>query len=172
MEWQQRRGRLNHDWLKNQLSLALGKLMNVLSGEVEDESFRERFRHSILAEWPEKRNEISDLLKDFVQEMSPRNLFREPPLCGCDEDTKMWLGELIHRRWAEGSETQNLLSEAARCLEEANLAYHALISLGWSATPYPEEPEPEVLDAAIRFRKACEALGRALSRFPSEVAVA
>ncbi|HEX4961011.1 MAG TPA: hypothetical protein VF173_09250 [Thermoanaerobaculia bacterium] len=172
-EWQRRRGRLNHDWLKNQLSPVLGKWLNVISGEVEDEGFAERLRRSALAEWPEKRHEIAALLDDFLCEMSPRTLFLEPPLSGCDNETKKWLGELVHQRWVETSETQALLSEAMYCLEQADLAYGALVSEGSLATPHFEEVKLELLlTAAVRFRKACEALGRALSKFPSEVTTA
>jgi hypothetical protein len=169
-EWQRRRGRLNHDWLKNQFSPALGKWLNVIAGEVEDEGFGEHLRRSVLAEWPEKRPEIATLLDDFLYEMSPRTLFREQPLSGCDDETKKWLGELVHQRWAEASETQALLKEAVFCLEEADLAYRSLVSGGLLAISHPEKAELELLPAAARFRKTCDALGRALSKFPSEVA--
>jgi hypothetical protein len=171
-EWQRRRGQLNHDWLKNQLSPALGKWLNVISGEVEDESFAEHLQRSAFAEWPEKRHEITVLLNDFIREMSPLTLFLEPPLSGCDDETKKWLGELVHRRWAEASETQALLSEAERCLEEADLAYGTLVSRSSLPIPHLETELEFLLTAAARFRKACEALGRALSKFPSEVTVA
>jgi hypothetical protein len=165
MDWQRRRGRLNHDWLKNQFLTALSHLENIGRDLVEDPEFPLRFHRDILPQWQERRKEILDLGLRFEEEMSPRVLFRCEPLSlipGMQED---WMIQLIHALWWVRVRPDRLLSALYNALENCDRAWHVLSTQPPNSTA-PIDPEP-VHD----FRVACLTLAHVISSYPTSISV-
>jgi hypothetical protein len=107
LHWQQRKSRLCHDHLKNGLNLEVARLRRILSGDVS-------LSHTDLRNgtWQEVLSEVRELLESFILEMSPRNLFLTGSLRECDDETKMWLSEILHERWIADLDASGLIARA------------------------------------------------------------
>ena len=170
--WQQRRSRLNHDWLKNQYLQALGRWLNILDGHVRHRETERTFIVSVLPQWESHCPEVRELIDDFPKSMTPARLFEIEPLCRCDVDTIRWLPPIVDQIWRARYKVDECVAEARLALDEASAAYRSL-SRGIRAcgdhAPVAELRKKR--DVFARFLDASEVLGSALSRFPSEVAV-
>lgn len=169
ISWQKRRSHFNHDWLKNQYIPKLGTWMNILDDEIEDDDFLQSFVYSILPEWERYKDEALRLTIDFENEMSPKILFNNAPLCFCDESTKEWLGNLVHMMWLERCSVQLLVKEARDCVMATTTAYG-------DVTKAVSACDAQDLECLRPFRhlfsellNASRSLSNAFERFPSEV---
>jgi hypothetical protein len=170
--WQKCRREFSHDWLKNQYIVALNSWLRLLDGEIDDPLLEHSFLEEVLPRWEVRSPEVRTLIESFPREMSPRQLFDEPPLSRCDAQTTAWLGEMIHGLWLVRCSVESLTVVASASLEAANLAYEEL------SRALATRREGDVLHRAIplrglfeRFRNDCQKLGAALSEFPHEIQV-
>jgi hypothetical protein len=170
--WQKRRSEFNHDWLKNKYIPKLGAWVNLLDERIEDKDLERSYVSSILPGWEHQQKEALALPRDFETEMSPRTLFREPPLSNCDDDTKQWLGELVHHLWLIRYSVGKLVSDALESTEKANDAYSKLKSAlkGCTDTSNVEALKP-FRPFFVEFLRSCRALSEAIEKFSSEVKV-
>jgi hypothetical protein len=172
LDWQSRRREFNHDWLKNRFTVALNSWLRLLDGAIEDSILEQSFVPEVLPQWEARHDQLNELVRDFEMEMSPRRLFREPPLSRCDEQTKLWLGDLIHRLWLSRVAVRELASAAHRCVSAADAAYGDISqavkahSAGGLLANMRSQRQ-----LFARFRDACQELGTALSEFPHEIEV-
>ena len=166
--WQKRRAQFNHDWLKNQFMPALDKWLNLLDDKIEDPNFERSFTLSVLPEWHSHRDEALAIVSDFEQQMSPQSLFEREPLSRSDEDTKKWLGELVHHLWLERYPVKEWITNASAAVENADTAYTQLqqqlqqcsnIQSAQVLRPFREQ--------FAEFRKNCQDLARAIEQFPT-----
>lgn len=170
--WQKRRSAFNHDWLKNRYMPALAKYLNLLDDRVEDREFERSFVSNILPEWQENLDEARALVLDFEQEMSPRRLFESPPLSRSDEDTRRWVGELVHALWLRRCPVKQWVSEAVEATERADAAYRNLRDLlRASADTRSAQAMIPYRAQFAEFRARCQGVANAVSKFPSEVKV-
>lgn len=170
-QWQTRRSRFNHDWLKNQFLPALDKFLNILDDQIEDDETEANFVSDVLPEWERKSAEARSLAEDFEQEMSPRTLFRQPPLANCDEESKKWLSELTHELWLiRHPVREKIIAEALSRAEDADTAYLRLSKAlsGCADTKHAVALRP-LCSEFLRFRQSCYQLALAIEKFPSEV---
>lgn len=170
--WQQRRSRLNHDWLKNQYLQALGRWLNILDGHVRHGETERTFIASVLPQWESHCPEVRELIDDFPAAMTPARLFEIEPLCRCDGDTIRWLPPVVDQVWRARYQVDECVAEALSALDGASTTYRSLsrgIRTCGGRTSVLELRKAR--DEFARFLDACEVLGSALSRFPSEVAV-
>jgi hypothetical protein len=169
--WQRDRSLANHDWLQNRFLVALGKWENVCSGQVEDDDFEESFVSRGLREWPARCAELEKLIVRFETEMSPAQVLTVPPLLSCDTETKVWLSALIDSVWRKRIGVEELVGSATEALEAVNRSFDVLKEALIRGRLSPGRCE-QVATAVISFRRSCERLAGALSRFPSEILVA
>jgi len=171
-DWQHRRSAFNHDWLKNRFLTAVASFMNILDDLVEDEETEERFVGEILPQWVDRAQEASGLVADFEPEMSPKVLFRQPPLSRCGPAAMSWLPDVVHLLWRRRIDADGLCAGARESLAAANAAYETLrddvaecadCSSAEALRPYREQ--------FAEFRMRCEEVSRAISRFPSRIQV-
>lgn len=171
-DWQSRRREFNHDWLKNRFIVALNSWLRLLDGAIEDSILEKSFLSDVLPQWEVRRNEVNELIRDFEKEMSPRQLFSEPPLSRCDGQTKRWLGELIHGLWLVRVSAKELTTTAESAVAAADTAYAELSRVVRTrpkcAVLAGMKPHRHLFE---RFRDACQKLGAAISEFPQEVQV-
>ncbi len=160
--WQHRRGAFNHDWLKNQFLPALGKLLRVLDGDVEDPDFERDFPDQVLGQWAGRASEAAALARECPEVLSPRTLVEDEPFAKCPPARRTWLAELIHRAWCERFQIPEKVARVVETATEADARYRDL--RGQLAA------RPAVLrEAVARFRDACLRLARAVEALPSEV---
>jgi len=124
----------------------------------------------VLPQWESYVDEALALPRDFELEMSPRVLFNDPPLSRCNEDTKHWLGEVIHNLWLVRYAVRQLIADALTKAESAKLSYGRLKEAlkDCSDTRSAESLRP-ISSLFEEFCKCCEALAGAIEKFPSEV---
>lgn len=168
--WQKRRSEFNHDWLKNKYIPKLGAWMNLLDDRIEDVDLEKSYVTSILPDWEFHQNEALALPEDFESEMSPKVLFNGLPLSNCDQDTKQWLGELIHHLWLIRYSVSQLVHDASESAAKTNKTYNKLQNAlkACKDTRKAEALRP-FRDFFAEFLKNCRALSEAIERFPSEV---
>ena len=169
-QWQNRRSDFNHTELKNKYIRDLAAWINLLDGLIENSDVENTYVDFMLPAWNSLKDEAYALFKDFENEMTPRVLFKEYPLNNCDEDTKQWLGDLIHNLWLVRYSVNQLVSDAADCTARTDIAYYNL---------------REALNGCLDIKKTealkpfrayfsellmnCRLLARAIEKFPSEV---
>jgi hypothetical protein len=170
--WQTRRSTFNHDWLKNRFIPALARFMNLLDDLVEDSEFERSFTTRILLEWEEHRSEALSLCLDFEREMSPRVLLDSPPLSYCDDETRQWLGNVIHALWLARYPVRDWIAEASASVSEADAAYDLLhselIKFMYTQSVCTLYPLRQLF---ADFLRKCRKLANSIERFPSEVMV-
>ena len=168
--WQKRRSSFNHDWLKNEYIRDLGTWMNLLDGRIESADMERSFTASLLPVWESHRGEALALPKDFETEMSPKVLFKELPLLNCDEDTKQWLGNLVHHLWFVRYSVNQLVSDASESVKKTNEAYGKLQkALGDCKDTRKAEALRPLRELFAELLKNCRLLAEAVEKFPSEV---
>jgi hypothetical protein len=170
--WQHRRGQFNHDWLKNQFLLALGNFINLLDDEIENEKLETSFVRLVLPQWEDHRGEVGRLLADFDQEMSPRTLFQQSPLAQCDQDTKEWLGDVVHTLWLVKNPIHDCVQEASTRLRDADEVYGRLQLELMKCSNTRSAPAMRPLRALfVEFYRECQKLAKAIEQFPSDVRI-
>ena len=169
-DWQKRRSEFNHDHLKNEYIPDLGAWLNLLNGKIKNPAMEESFVDSGLPVWVSFYQEASALSADFEIEMSPRTLFNDTPLSNCDEDTKAWLGTLIHQLWLERYSVRKLIVDVSRSAQITNDTY---IELQDALKNCKDTKKAEALkpykDLFSELLKNCRFLAEAIENFPSEV---
>lgn len=170
--WQKRREDFNHKWLKNDLLMALRAWPNLLDGIDEDMEAEKNFVAKYVKPWPLKQQEAAALIEDFVDQMSPKTLFNEYPLANCDEDTKKWLGDLVHQLWLIRCSVMSLVADARARLKAVAVAHEYLMTALKVCKDTSKAREMKPFKKHFDdFRAACEKLGTAIEKFPSEVLV-
>lgn len=171
LSWQKRRSEFNHDWLKNKYIPKLGAWVNLLDERIEDVDLEKSYVTSILPDWESHKNEAIALPLDFEADMSPKTLFNEPPLSNCDDDTKQWLGELIHHLWLIRYSVDKLISDALESAKETNDSYGKLQSALKGCTNTSSVKALKPFRALFAdFLKSCRALSEAIEKFPGGAA--
>ena len=170
--WQNQRGDLNHDWLKNRFLIDLGSFMNILDDRIEDSVLERRFVRDALPQWSKRSSEAFRLVATFETEMSPKKLFEQPPLSRCAPATMGWLSNLVHSLWLVRCRVRSLREEAARALTAADRAYDRLRQ---ALATCPDTQSALALrthrEAFAAFRSACEAASNTINRFPNRIEV-
>jgi len=171
-QWSRRRGAFNHDWLKNQYLTALQKWMNLLDDKVEDPEFESRFVDSVLSAWEDRLLEAKSLIADFEAEMSPKSLFRHPPLSGCDDETKGWLPDITHTLWLARYPVAEWVASADAALCAAEASYRRLLdAINAREGPRSAENLRSCRADFADFLDKCRCLGQSISTFPNDVKV-
>jgi hypothetical protein len=167
--WQKTRSAFNHDWLKNQYMPALGKYLNLIDDHIEDTEFERLFISQVLPEWEDHREEAVALARDFEREMSPRRLFYQSSLMQCDEDTKQWLGSLIHELWSRRYPVKQWVEDALSAVKQTDDAYQKLQASLQNGVDTSSAAEIRPLrDQIAALRTQCQILANAISIFPAE----
>jgi hypothetical protein len=170
--WHKRRSEFNHDWLKNRYMPALAKFLNLLDDKVEDEDFERAFVSSIFPEWEAHQEEVMCILRDFESEMSPKTLFCQPPLSKCDEQTKQWLGDLVHSLWLAKYPIKQWIEKAIMAANRVDMTYHHTVKTLESCTDTQSAQTLRRFYSMFDgYRRDCQELAIAIEKFPSEVKI-
>ena len=171
VEWARRRSEFNHDWLQNHYLLLLGEFNSFLSDPYPDESCLQEFLTNHFQEWEEKDQDATWLIESFETEMSPRTLFRYPPLSNCEPEDRLWLGAIVHTLWLRRYPVAQWVHNATEAYDKACTAYGELKNELGKA----KEPDLHLLVSLrsrfVTFRELCKALLAAVGAFRGEVLV-
>jgi hypothetical protein len=167
--WQSRRNQFSHDWLKNRYNPALVNYLRLLEGLVEDVEFEEEFLSKHFPEWEMMRLEAQDLVNTFPQEMSPLALFHVLPLIRCDDETKEWLGSMLHSLWATKYAVEDLMDKASQAILQVDICYYELKRALPDSSNNSTEALRLLYEKFSELYSCCQQLGNMFSRFPREV---
>ncbi len=170
--WPKRRSAFSHDWLKNQYMSALAKFLNLLDDMIEDPEFERAFLPFILPQWESHSSEVAAVIKDFESCMSPQALFLSLPLSDCDDQTRRWLGDLVHSLWLTRDSIVEKVSAASIAAGDVEEAYSTLQHnlRDFTATAPAEDLRP-LRDYFATFRERCQLLAAALEQLPNRIGV-
>lgn len=121
-DWQRRRAVLSHDVLKNGIAPSLAKLCRVVAGEVDAPGFLQGFAQSGIRSIEFACNELDWLLGAAEELLSPRQLFRSPPLDHFPAATMQWLPDALHKRWVARVELDDRKCDGRVRIDEAKRA--------------------------------------------------
>lgn len=170
-DWESRRNRFNHDWLKNLFLQPLGKLLKVLDDQIEDDQFVKTFMERGLKAWEQEYPEVLSLIDSFSTNMSPRVLFERPPLSRLPTQFG-WLPTLVDALWQNRVQADQLVSTAGEKATTANASYVLLKSaLGADIISGSVDRLREHRDLFVQFHDDCGELARAIAKFPGRILV-
>lgn len=169
-QWQKRRSEFNHDWLKNRYLIALGAWLNLLDGELQDDSLERSFVSQVFPQWEQGAREALEIAEVFELEMSPRCLFGQLPLARCDEETRTWLGQLVHTIWMMRYKVPELVAEIITQVKRVDAVYNQLqVALQICADRTSAAELRPLRPQFAEFRLRCLHLARAIEKLPSEI---
>jgi hypothetical protein len=170
--WQAKRNRFNHDWLKNKFSLTLEKAVKIAQERIEDDEFAAKFIQIALPEFESEMKTARSLIESFESSMSPCVLLDRTPLCRLDVRTRDWLGQVVHACWRNRIGACELVDKATRKLKEALAAFDRLRQcIEGNCAKLEGQQLACCLTGLLAFRDACGELGIAISMFPSRILV-
>lgn len=169
--WQNRRGAFNHDWLRPKYLNRLDAFINRLEIPNSDIFRLFRFLNDDFPEWKKQQSKIEGLLETFEMEMSPKSLFKKEPLNHCDNETRIWLGQLIHALWLARYPVKEWIHAGQNAFRNVNDQYNNIVKilkskkLDCESEDYRTTLKPLTPDF-LQFKKACEELSQAIGMFP------
>jgi hypothetical protein len=170
--WENRRSKFNHDWLKNEYLPALGKWRRILNDEVVDDHFESKFLLEVLPLWKKKEGEIIKIVQDFEKEMSPAILFNKKSLSQCQPDMKESLKALVDALWRIRNPVSTWLENSFFAIDSVSKSFYTLSEAFDGFNQVLRATECRIIaDLFEEFRKNCIRLGDAVEKFPHEVLV-
>lgn len=172
--WQNRRSTFNHDWLKNKYLNRLNAFLERLYMSDSDSMRLFRFLNDDFPEWKKQQSEIESLLETFETDMSPKSLFKKEPLNRCDNETRIWLGQLIHALWLARYPIKEWIHAGQNAFRNVNDQYNNIVKilkskkLDCESEDYRTTLKP-LIPHFLQFKKACEELSRAVGMFPHQI---
>ena len=127
-DWQRRRTKSNHTWLKNKFLNSFGDFIGQLNKSVPNLVRMSKFLREDFPAWKTHQQDFQWLVQSFENSMSPRQLLESSPLNLCDDDTKVWLGSLVHGLWLSRYPVKGKVKESQDALGEVNKLYENLAS--------------------------------------------
>jgi len=171
-DWESRRSRFNHDWLKNRhLNRLDGFLALLESPAAAPPDLLAGFLQHDLLEWEAKAGQARALLAQFEDEMSPRACFSQPPLCLLPAARREWLAHELHHLWQRRFPVSDWVGAAQEALRGAEQAYHELESLLGSDAGERVKRAPTLRAEFAAFAAACRRLGDCVARLPHEILI-
>jgi hypothetical protein len=172
--WQNRRCAFNHDWLKNKYLNRLNAFLERLSIPDSDSFRLFRFLNDDFPEWKKQQNEIESLLETFEMEMSPKSLFKKEPLNRCDNETRIWLGQLIHALWLARYPVKEWIRAGQNAFRNVNDQYNNIVKILKSKKLDCESEDyrttlKSLIPHFLQFKQACEELSQAIGMFPHQI---
>jgi len=125
-EWQIRRNKFNHDWLKNKFLNSFNEFIDQLQRSNPDTERVSEFLFEDFPAWESRRQDAQWIVESFEDGMSPRRLLSCAPLNGCDVETRAWLGDLVHGLWLSRYPVKEKAKESQEALVSVNELYEKI----------------------------------------------
>jgi hypothetical protein len=170
MSWQADKARFNHDLLKNQFITAIGKLVRLLRGQVQEDDYLQHFAAVILPSWLKLRAQALNLSRRFEDEMSPVRLLSVEPLSRLGPEDREWMAGLLLECWTSSLKTRKLANSMEDAIsavdEQYDLLLGSLTSVVESGGQSPQAAGP-LAECAEEFYRRCSHLSDLFSQLPS-----
>ena len=171
LDWQSRRNRFNHDWLKNQYLLALAKFRNILDDRIDDDEFVKDFLDTGIQAWERELPEALELIEQFATSMSPRVLFTRTPFSKLPNRSS-WLPNLTEALWQNNHQIDAQVTRAHDAATAANRDFAELMAQLEQAATIDELLQDNIFSELFSsFRVNCTGLAEALASFPNRILV-
>jgi hypothetical protein len=170
LDWQLRRSQLNHHWLKNEFSRHLRAFITRLAAREPDPG---RIAEFLKEDWPmfaANHGALLDLLSSAEDALSPRQLIDLPPLSRCPQQTRYWLGRLVHALWLARSPIREKVRNVRRALDASFRTYLELSA--FISEPFDLDQLRSMYASFQAFEVEVQRVCICLSRLPREVQVA
>ena len=173
VEWQSKRNRFNHDWLKNHYLLALSKLLNILDDRIEDTDFVSEYLNGGFQIWEREHSEALALVEQFAASMSPSVLFTRTPYSNLLNQLSC-LPALTDALWRSKYRIDELVADARDAAVAANKDYLLIVAIlkEKSATDATVGQDRELRELFASFRSHCSALAEAIELLPNRILIA
>ena len=125
-DWQIRRNKFNHDWLKNKFLNSFNDFIEQLQKRDPDIARVSDFLAEDFPTWKSRRQEAQWIVQSFEDSMSPLRLFNCSPLNRCDAETQDWLRHLVHGLWLSRYPVQSKAKESQDALGAVNELYEKM----------------------------------------------
>lgn len=156
------RSEFNHAWLKNRFLVALGKAQNVLVGVVEDDSIYDDIE-ALVVEWKERKIDAEKILRDYRNQVSPKNLFDQFPLVNLEPELREWLGTIAELRWEQTEQSHIKLTEAIKVLSAFEVSlerFSVIIPDIRSGAVLKSAAEPKLIELRTSAKNLADAFSR------------
>lgn len=170
-QWQAKRTKLNHDWLKNDFLRRLRAFVSRVEDGAQDAARLEEFACKHWPEWRRHSHLIRDMLIDGEECLSPRQYFACLPLSACPAEVKSWLPNLIHALWLVRTDIRRHNAEAQCSLNRAEALFDELSPILQHASQNLTSDLAKSVGQLREFEAAAKQLGESIGRLPHHVEV-
>jgi len=168
-DWEERRSKFRHDWLKNTFLNRVDSFLSLLDAPNPRPQYLWEFVEEDLRTWPEKSAEAHVLIDAYRDRLSPEVLVDRDPLCRLDDDSRQWLGEVADALWEARTNPEATVEQARTALERVGALYTQL------AEDLVDAESPDDLKALRptfdAFRQACSELSEDFGSFQRSIQV-
>lgn len=168
--WQSLRAEFNHNWFIRYLNRLDGFIARIEKSNLDENRLYD-FLNTTFTEWRDHREDAHWLIDDFIDEMSPRRLFEDPPLSRCSDEMKFWLKDLVHLLWLNRYPIHSWLLAAKKGLEKADQEFQVITHNLGKNSRIEIGRVIEQLPAFRNFRESCLELSKAFSNLPGDYLV-
>ncbi|MCY3740525.1 MAG: hypothetical protein OXH00_05850 [Candidatus Poribacteria bacterium] len=167
-EWQIRRNKFNHDWLKNKFLNSFNDFVEQLQKPNPNIVRVSEFLVEDFHAWKSRRQDAQWIVQSFEDSMSPRQLLDCSPLNRCDDDTREWLGRLVHGLWLSRYPVKKKSQESQNALVTVNKFYEKIMDELRQSKPIKLTTLISLRPQFCELKQTYEALSKTLSNLPQE----
>ena len=165
-EWQTRRNKFNHDWLKNKFLNSFDDFVVQLKKPDPNILRVSEFLAEDFPDWVARRQDAQWIVNSFEDRMSPRRLLDSSPLNRSDGETKEWLGHLVHELWLSRYQVKSKAKESQDALVAIDKQYEKVASEVEQSKPIGLTKLIALHPQFCRLKKAYQELSKTLSDLP------
>ena len=165
-DWQTRRNKFNHDWLKNKFLNSFDDFTVQLKKSDPDLVRVSEFLEKDFPAWESRRQDAQWIVQSFEDSMSPRQLLESSPLNRCDDETRAWLGHLVYGLRLSRYPVKNKVQESREALRAVNKLYEKLTYELEQSRPIKLTKLTSLRPQFCELKEAYEALSKTLSDLP------
>lgn len=170
-DWDIRRKKFNHDWLHNQFLRRFNDFIDQLQKSKSEKSKPELVRVSAFLEkdfpaWKSQLQEAQWIVQSFEDCMSPQQLLSSSALNRCNDETREWLGHLLHGLWLSHYAVTEKSKESQKALIEVNKVYKILASELEKSVPIGLTKLISLLPEFCELKVKYDVLSKTLSNLP------
>jgi hypothetical protein len=167
-EWQTRRSKFNHDWLKieyiNRLDACIQRLC------ISDDSTRvQRFLDNDFSVWEAKRVDVQYLINNFEAEMSPKVLIEQLPLRKLGPKQCHYIKMIVHEMWLCRFKVKEQVELLRKAFFDADDRYKQLADVISKCDAPKNSFYKKHLPYFQSFLVACRKLGNVIHTFPHKI---
>lgn len=165
-EWQIRRNKFNHDWLKNKFLNSFNDFIEQLQKRDPDIERVSEFLFEDFPTWGSRQEDAQWIVQSFEEGMSPRRLLSCSPLNRCGNETREWLGDLVHELWLFRNSVKEKEKESQDALISVNELYEKIASELEQSSPIGLTKLIALSPQFCELKGTYEALSKTLSNLP------